>query len=197
MFLAFKLSDIVTVPFGWLLGFLYETTSNYGVAMILFAIIVQLVLMPINAKSKKSMMKMSRIQPRIQEIQKKYANDQQKQNEAIQQLQKEEGVGMGFGGCIWSLVPMLILIPLFTVIRQPITYILGEGAETAAQIISIVKEQAPALFSNNAYYDQVVAAGAIATYANEISAAIPGIGAETLAGINFDFLGINLGAIPD
>ena len=197
MFLAFKLSDIVTVPFGWLLGFLYETTSNYGVAMIIFAIIVQLVLMPINAKSKKSMMKMSRIQPRIQEIQKKYANDQQKQNEAIQQLQKEEGVGMGFGGCIWSLVPMLILIPLFTVIRQPITYILGEGAETAAQIISIVKEQAPALFSNNAYYDQVVAAGAIATYANEISAAIPGIGAETLAGINFDFLGINLGAIPD
>ena len=197
MFLAFKLSDIVTVPFGWLLGFLYETTSNYGVAMILFAIIVQLVLMPINAKSKKSMMKMSRLQPRIQEIQRKYANDQQKQNEAIQQLQKEEGVGMGFGGCIWSLVPMLILIPLFTVIRQPITYILGEGAETAAQIISIVKEQAPALFSNNAYYDQVVAAGAIATYANEISAAIPGIGAETLAGINFDFLGINLGAIPD
>ena len=197
MFLAFKLSDIVTVPFGWLLGFLYETTGNYGVAMIIFAIIVQLVLLPMNAKSKKSMMKMSRIQPRVQEIQKKYANDQQKQNEAIQQLQKEEGVGMGFGGCIWSLVPMLILFPLFTVIRQPITYILGESAEVAAQIISIVKEQAPNLFSNNAYYDQVVAAGAISTYAAEIAAAIPGIGAETLAGINFDFIGINLGAIPD
>ena len=98
MFLAFKLSDIVTVPFGWLLGFLYELTSNYGVAMIIFAIIVQLVLLPMNAKSKKSMMKMSRMQPRIQEIQRKYANDQQKQNEAIQKLQQEEGVGMGFGG---------------------------------------------------------------------------------------------------
>ena len=197
MFLAFKLSDIVTVPFGWLLGFLYETIGNYGVAMILFAIIVQLVLLPMNAKSKKSMMKMSRIQPRIQEIQRKYANDQQKQNEAIQKLQQEEGVGMGFGGCIWSFVPMLILFPLFTVIRQPITYILGENAEVAAQIISIVKEQAPSLFSNNNYYDQVVAAGEIATYAKEIAAAIPGISAETLAGINFDFLGINLGAIPD
>ena len=197
MFLAFKLSDIVTVPFGWLLGFLYELTGNYGFAMIIFAIIVQLVLLPINAQSKKSMMKMSRLQPRIQEIQRKYANDQQKQNEAIQQLQKEEGASMGFGGCIWSLVPMLILFPLFTVIRQPITYILGEGAEVAAQIIAIVKEQAPALFSNNNYYDQVVAAGAIATYANEISAAIPGISAETLAGINFDFFGINLGAIPN
>ena len=197
MFLAFKLSDIVTVPFGWLLGVLYDLTSNYGVAMIIFAIIVQLVLMPINAKSKKSMMKMSRLQPRIQEIQKKYEHDQQKQNEAIQQLQKEEGASMGFGGCLWSLVPMLILFPLFTVIRQPITYILGEGAEVAAQIIAIVKEQAPTLFSNNAYYDQVVAAGEIATYAKEIAAAIPGISADTLAGINFDFFGINLGAIPE
>ena len=196
MFLAFKLSDIVTVPFGWLLGFLYDLTSNYGVAMIIFAVIVQLVLMPINAKSKKSMMKMSRLQPRIQEIQRKYEHDQQKQNEAIQQLQKEEGATMGFGGCLWSLVPMLILFPLFTVIRQPITYILGESVEVANQIIAIIKEQAPALFSGNNYYDQVVAAGAISTYATEIAAAIPGISAETLAGINFDFFGINLGAIP-
>ena len=197
MFLAFKLSNIVTVPFGWLLGVLYDLTSNYGVAMILFAIIVQLVLMPINAKSKKSMMKMSRLQPRIQEIQKKYEHDQQKQNEAIQKLQQEEGASMGFGGCLWSLVPMLILFPLFTVIREPITYILGEGAEVAAQIIAVVKEQSPELFSNNNYYDQVVAASAISTYANEIAAAIPGISADTLAGINFDFLGINLGAIPE
>ena len=197
MFLAFKLSDIVTVPFGWLLGFLYEQTGNYGVAMILFALIVQLVLLPMNAKSKKSMMKMSRLQPRIQELQKKYANDQQKQNEAIQQLQREEGAGMGMGGCVWSLLPMLILFPLFTVIRQPITYVLGESAEVAGQIVNIVKELAPTLFSNNNYYDQVVAAGAISTYATEIAAAIPGISAETLAGINFDFLGINLGAIPN
>jgi len=197
MFLAFKLSDIVTVPFGWLLGFLYEQTGNYGVAMILFALIVQLVLMPMNAKSKKSMMKMSRLQPRIQEIQRKYANDQQKQNEAIQQLQREEGADMGFGGCLWSMLPMLILFPLFTVIRQPITYILGESAEVATQIITIIKEQAPTLFSNNNYYDQVIAAGAISTYAKEIAAAIPGISADTLTGINFDFLGINLGAIPN
>ena len=197
MFLAFNLSDIVTVPFGWLLGFLYETTSNYGIAMILFAIIVQLVLLPINAKAKKSMMKMSRMQPRIQEIQRKYANDQQKQNEAIQQLQREEGASMGFGGCLWSLVPMLILFPLFAVIRQPIIYILGQSAEVATQIIEVVKAQAPDLFSGNSYYDQVVAAGAISTYAADIAAAIPGISAEALQGINFDFLGINLGAIPD
>ena len=196
MILAFNIADIIQIPFGYLLDFLYQFTNSYGLSLILFAVLVQLVMLPISAKSKKSMMKMSRLQPRIQEIQRKYEHDQQKQNEAIQQLQKEEGASMGFGGCLWSLVPMLILFPLFTVIRQPITYILGESAEVATQIIAIVKEQAPALFSNNAYYDQVVAAGEIATYAKEIAAAIPGISAETLAGINFDFLGINLGAIP-
>ena len=58
MILAFQLSDIVTVPFGWLLGQLYNLTTNYGVAMILFAIIVQSVLLPIRAKSKKSSMKL-------------------------------------------------------------------------------------------------------------------------------------------
>ena len=199
MFLAFKLSDLITVPFGWLLGVLYDLTSNYGVAMILFALAVNLVLTPINAKSKKSMMKMSRLQPRIQEIQRKYANDQQKQNEAMQQLQKEEGASMGMGGCLWSFVPLFILFPLFTVIREPITYILGESAEVAAQIIAVIKEASPALFESSragGYYDQVIAASAIADHAAALQAAIPGLSADTLAGINFDFLGINLGAIP-
>ena len=92
MFLAFQLSDIITVPFGWLLSVLYETTHNYGIAMILFAVIVQLILMPLNAKSKKSMMKMSRLRPpRMQAIQQKYADDPQRQNQAIQELQKSRG----------------------------------------------------------------------------------------------------------
>ena len=196
MILAFQLSDLVTVPFGWLLGVLYEVTSNYGVAMILFALIVQTVLLPIRAKSKKSMMKMSRLQPRIQEIQRKYANDQQKQNEAIQKLQQEEGASMGMGGCLWGLVPMLILIPLFTVIRQPMLYILGESAEVTQQIIDVIKAANADLFSGHVAYEQVIAAGAIPQYAAEIQAAIPGISPDTLAGINFNFLGINLGAIP-
>ena len=196
MFLAFKMSDLITVPFGWILGVLYDLTSNYGFAMILFALIVNLVLTPINAKSKKSMMKMSRLQPRIQDIQRRYAHDQQKQNEEIQKLQQEEGASMGMGGCLWSFVPLLILFPLFTVIREPITYILGESAEVTQQIIATVKGLAPEMFSNNTYYDQVVAASAISKYAAEIQAAIPGISAETLAGINFDFFGINLGSIP-
>ena len=196
MFLAFKFSDIVTVPFGWLLNQLYGLLGNYGVAMILFAIIVQLVLLPITAKSKKSMMKMSRLQPRIQEIQRKYADDKQKQNEAIQKLQQEEGASMGCGGCLWSFIPLLILIPLFSVIREPIRYLLGETAENATLIVDTIKAIDPKIFSGNSYYDQVTAAQYIPQYAAQLQAAIPGISARTLEGINFGFLDINLGAIP-
>ena len=196
MFLAFQLADLIRVPFGWLLGFLYDLTSNYGVAMIIFALLVQGLLTPINAKSKKSMMKMSRLQPRIQEIQKKYANDQQKQNEAIQQLQREEGASMGMGGCLWSFVPLLILLPLFTVIREPIKYILSETPEVTTQIIEVIKGLAPEGAFGNQYYDQVVAASLIPQYAADLKAAIPAIADATLEGINFSFLGVDLGAIP-
>ena len=195
MILAFQLSDIITVPFGWLLKVLYQLTNNYGVAMIIFAVIVQTVLLPMRAKSKKSMMKMSRLTPLIQKIQARYPDDQAKQNEAMQQLYKDEGVSMT-GGCLWSFVPLLILWPLFAVIRQPITYILMESAETAQLIVDTIKGIDPSLFSSNTYYDQVTAAQAISTYANELRAAIPGISEATLAGINFNFLGINLGSIP-
>ena len=196
MYLAFQLGDLIRVPFGWLLGFLYDLTSNYGFAMIIFAFIVQAVLTPINAKSKKSMMKMSRLQPKIQAIQKKYANDQQKQNEEIQKLQREEGASMGMGGCLWAFIPLLILIPLFTVIREPINYILSESVENTELIIETLKGLAPDKFSGNQYYHQVTAAGLISSYAEELRAAIPGISDATLEGINFNFFGVDLGAIP-
>lgn len=196
MFLAFSLSDLVTVPFGWLLDKIYGLLNNYGLAIIVFAVLVQLVLLPITMKSKKSMMKMSRLQPRIQEIQRKYADDKQKQNEAIQKLQQEEGATMGCGGCLWSLVPMLILIPLYSVIREPIRYILGESSETAAQIVEIIKGLDSSLFTGNSYYDQIVAARHISDFAEAIRAAIPNISADTLAGIDFGFLQVDLGAVP-
>ena len=195
MFLAFKLSNLITVPFGWLLGQLYNLFENYGIAMIVFGILVQLIMLPIKAKSKKSMMKMSRVQPMIQDIQKRYANDTQKQNEMLQKLYQEEGISMG-GGCLWSMVPLFILIPLFTVIREPLTYILMESAEVSAQIIDVIKGLAGDQFSSNNYYDQVTAAQLIPQFAAELKAAIPGISETTLAGVNFNFLGINLGAIP-
>ena len=195
MFLAFSLSDIITVPFGYLMDLLYRLTSNYGVALILFAVIVQLILMPATAKSKRSTMKMSRLTPRVQEIQKKYANDQQKQSEMLNKLYQDEGVSMG-AGCLWSFEPLLILWPLYAVVRQPIVYMLHESADVAAQIVEIIKAADSSLFTSNSYYDQIVAARYIPEYIDAIKAAIPAISERTLEGINFGFLGLNLGSIP-
>ena len=193
MFLA--ISDIVTVPFGALLGWLYQFTENYGVALILFAIIVKTILFPLTAKSKKSSMKMSRMTPKLNALREKYANDPQKQNEAMQALYKEEGVSMG-GGCLWSLIPLLILFPLYTVVRQPIVYILGLDLADAEKIIAVIREAAPTLFSSNNYYDQMIAAQQIPNFAEAVKAAVPAISETALAGVNFSFLGIDLGAIP-
>ena len=192
MILAFSIWDIIQVPFGYLLDWLYQLTSSYGVALILFAILVKIILFPATAKSKKSSMKMSRLTPRLQAIQKKYENDQQKQSQAIQELYKEEGVSMG-GGCLWSLLPLLILLPLYTVVRQPIQYMLHETKEVADAVV-----KGMALGTTHAF-PQLDAAAAIfkdpAKYAAVLEAA--GASARTMKGLNFNFLGsIDLGAIP-
>ena len=194
MFLAFQLSDIVIVPFSFLLRFLYQLVNNYGWALILFTILVKIILIPLTAKGKKSMMQMSRMTPYVQAIRKKYENDPQKQNEAIQALYKEEGVSGGCG-CLWSFIPLLILIPLYTIVREPITYILGESSEVAAKIVEIIKGAAPeGVFSSNNYYDQMIAAPLIPQYKDLLAEL--NLSADTLQGVNFTFLGIDLAAIP-
>ncbi len=130
MILAFNIADIIRVPFGYLLDLLYQFTTSYGLALILFALIVKLILLPASAKSKKSMMKMSRVAPLTQAIQKKYENDPQKAQLEISKLYKEEGIGM-MSGCLWSFVPLLLLFPLHTVIRQPLIYMLHLTANQA------------------------------------------------------------------
>ncbi len=193
MILAFKLVDIIQVPFGYLLSWLNQLTTNYGLALILFAIALKLILFPATAKGKKSTMKMSRLTPKLQALQKKYAGDQQKLNEATQALYREEGVSMG-GGCLWSFVPLLILIPLYAVVRQPIQYMLHESADVANQIVAIIKEAAPEAFGKNEYYYQMIAAPLIPQYADQLKDIVAN--PATLEGLNFSFLGIDLGLVP-
>lgn len=195
MFLAFHIQDIICVPFGYLLDLLNRFAGNYGVALILFAVLVKLILYPVSAKGKKSMMQMSRITPLVQAIQAKYADDQNKQAQAVQELYKKEGVSM-FGGCLWSLVPLLILLPLYQVVRQPIVYMLHESTENASAIVELIKNAAPNLFGNNTYYHQMIAAKYIPEYAEAIQTAVQNLNPGTLNGLNFNFLGIDLGLVP-
>ena len=192
-----QLGYYICMPFAWLTRLFYTLTGSYGVALILFAVLVKLILFPVTAKSKRSTMKMSRLQPRIQDIQRRYAHDQQKQNEEIQKLQQEEGASMGMGGCLWSFIPLLILIPLYQVIRQPMVYMLHETLETAEAIINVIKAENETLFGNNTYYFQLIAARHIPEYIDAIKeAGITIANPLTLEGLNFNFLGIDLGQQP-
>lgn len=188
-----NLSDIIRIPFGYLLDWLYQFSGNYGVALILFSLIVKLVLLPMNAKSKKTMLKQSRIAPLAQALQARYKDDQQKYNQELMKLYQEEGVSMG-GGCLWSFIPLLILLPLYYVIREPITYVMHIPAEQAAQIVEIIGEHVT--LGGNDYYHQLIAAKHIGEYANEILTAIPDLSADMLRSIDFSFLGIDLSVVP-
>ena len=110
----------ITKPFAWLMVQFYNWTGNYGVSVILFALTVNLILTPFMAKSKKGMMRTSRLQPQIQELQRRHEGNPQKLNQEMQKLYKENGTSP-MSGCLWSLIPFPILIALYSVIRQPLS----------------------------------------------------------------------------
>ena len=184
--------DIIRIPFGYLLDWLYQFTTNYGLALILFSLIVKLVLLPMNAKSKKSMLKMSRVAPLAKALEEKYGDDKAKYQQELMALYKEEGVSTT-GGCLWSFIPLLILLPLYYVIREPITYMMHISSDAASQIVEIIKTHVE--LTGNTYYHQLAAAPYVSQYADEIIAALPEV-AGKLQNINFSFLGIDLSSIP-
>jgi len=97
------------------LGFFYRLTGNYGWAIIIFTIIVRLILYPLYHLQTKSMIKMRQIQPKVEQIRKKY-KDPQRQQQELMKLYKEEGTNPA-SGCLTILVQFPIFILLFTVIR--------------------------------------------------------------------------------
>ena len=193
-----SISDLIRVPFGYLLDWLYTFTNSYGLALILFSLIVKLVLLPMSVKSKKSMLKMSRLSPQVKALEAKYGDDKQKYQLAVQQMYKEEGVSMG-GGCLWSFIPLIILLPLYNVIREPITYMMHNSRSISEAIVAFLQASGENL-GKNAYYAQLAAAGHIGDYADKLREVLQSImGSDVkinLQAMNFQFLGIDLAAIP-
>ena len=188
-----SISDLIRVPFGYLLDWLYTFTNNYGLALILFSLIVKLVLLPMSVKSKKSMLKMSRLAPMAKALEEKYGDDKQKYQVALSQLYKDEGVSMG-GGCLWSFIPLLIMLPLYYVIREPITYMMHNSRSISEAIVAFLQASGENL-GKNAYYAQLAAAGHIGDYMEELKSLAVTANAN-LQAMNFQFLGIDLAAIP-
>lgn len=188
-----NIADIVRVPFGYVLEWLYQFTNSYGLALILFGVAIKLILLPISMKSKKSMMKMSRIAPQVKALETKYANDKNKYQMEVMKLYKKEGVST-MGGCLWSLIPLLILIPLYQVIREPLVYMMHLSRDHANQIVEIIGKSVD--LGSSTYYHQLAAASHLGEFLPQIREAIPELANVTLNPINFNFLGVNLGLVP-
>ncbi len=199
--------DFIYVPFTWLLMTLYAFVKNYGIAIILFALIVKLILLPFNMKSKKSMMKSTRFTPRMKELEKKYGDNKQKYNEEVAKLYKEEGI-KPLGGCLWSLIPFPILIILYSCIRMPFTRLMRFTTEQWEFIRDSVFPALGLGFESGARagYEQIGYAdllhqnfSSVSAYVSEHTQTITDAVGKlpALKDIDFSFLGLNLGATPD
>jgi len=124
--------EAIARPFGMLLMFLYDLVQNYALALVLVAVVVRIVLLPFQMKGKRGMLRQTRLQPKISELQKRHAANKQKLNEEMGKLYKEEGINPA-SGCLWNFIQMPIMIALIYAIRQPLTLMMGVARDLLAR----------------------------------------------------------------
>lgn len=195
----------ICVPFAWLVRLFYNLTNSYGVALILFTLVIKLIMLPFQMKSKKSMMRMSRASGQMQELQKRYAKNQAKLQEEMQKLYEEEGVNP-MSGCLWSLIPFPILIALYSIIRQPITHFMMLSKDVLQTVVQSAADAGVNL-TNIVMMDKATGTPALkdglyqlASYGQiNLVKAVQEMGLSTPEGwfdMNYNFLGLDLTATP-
>ena len=195
----------ICVPFAWLVRLFYDLTNSYGVALILFTLVIKLIMLPFQMKSKKSMMRMSRVSGQMQELQKRYAKNQAKLQEEMQKLYEEEGVNP-MSGCLWSFLPLPILMALYSIIRQPITHFMMLSKDVLQTVVQSVADAGVDL-TNIVMMDKATGAPALKDGLYQMAAygqinlvkAVQEMGLSTPDGwfnVNYKFLGLDLTATP-
>nr|WP_243419061.1 YidC/Oxa1 family membrane protein insertase [Pseudoflavonifractor capillosus] len=169
----------------------YDFSQNYGIALILFALVIKLVLFPFNLKGKKSMIQMNLLSSKMQQLQKQYGKDRERYNLEIQKLYEKEKVNP-MSGCLWSFIPIIFLMVLYGIIREPLTYLMNVPADminTVAEVTGV---------ANSGTYPQIAMLKAIADPAvlEQVKAALGESAGAGLFSMNVEFLGINLANIP-
>ena len=127
--------NIIGSLFGYVLWFFYSIFNNYGIAIILFTIVVKLVLFPMSIKQQKSMATTARLSKKQQDIRQKYANDPTKMNEELQKLYEKEG-GMQSSGCISMFIPLLILMGVYYAVVSPLTNTLHMNSDVVTNALN-------------------------------------------------------------
>lgn len=172
--------NFIAEPLGKFLYWIYSGVNNYGLALIIFTIIIRAALFPLTLKQYKSTAEMQKVQPLMQEIQRKYANDKEKLNEETMKLYQEHKINPA-GGCLPLLIQMPILFALWQVISKPLKFMLG--------------------FSDNQLADLAKTAGATGQYPeiDTITYFVKNGRGDEVGNLNMFFPshgGINLGSIP-
>jgi len=122
---------------GYLLWFLYTVFNNYGVAIIIFSVVIKVVMFPLSVKQQKSMAAQSKLSAKQKELQAKYGKNKVKYNEELQKLYDKEGVSPG-AGCITGLIPLPIMLGLFYSVINPLSNTLHIAKESIAQATSFI-----------------------------------------------------------
>ena len=192
--------QLLLTPFVWVLMLFYELFDNYGIALILFAVLVKVILFPLSIKAKRSMIQMNMLNGQMQKLQKMYGNNREKYNLEVQKLYEKEKVNP-MGGCLWSLLPLVILLPLYAIIRQPLTYLMNLTPDVIAEVAHVVDWNNAAVANGwikeaadfvNAGYNQLYLASLITP---DNIGAVKAV-AEGARVINFSFLGMDLAQMP-
>lgn len=187
--------QILMTPFSWLLKLFCEVFNSYAIALFLFALVVKIILFPFSLKGKKSMIKMNLVSGQLKEIQKRCGNDRDRYNREVQEFYSKNNISP-MSGCGWSMLPMLVLFPLYAIIRRPMKYMmrltdtaiasvanaLGWAAKTGSEYVS-GSGYNELILSSWINRENLVTAGAAA-------------GATSLFVINFNFLGLDLSQVP-
>ena len=107
--------------FGYLLNFIYQLVNNYGIAIIIFCIVLKLIMLPLSIKQQRTMKKSAKLQDKMKQLQFKYKNDPEKLNQEVMKMYKEENMSP-FSGCLSSIVQIIILLSVFYLVSSPLTY---------------------------------------------------------------------------
>ncbi|MCL2343299.1 MAG: YidC/Oxa1 family membrane protein insertase [Firmicutes bacterium] len=192
--------SFITQAFGWLLRMAYLFVGNYFWALVLFALVVRLIQVPFQMKSKRSSMRMARLTPKIKELEKKFGDDKQKLQQAQAALYKAEKINP-MSGCLWSILPLVIIFLLYGAIRQPLTYMIGLTPDQIGQVGNhLVGELADTSIPNiyqasSTVWNEIPVAQAIHTHWTDVSQNFSSF-LQPWMNVNFNFLGIDLGNTP-
>ena len=164
--------------FGYLLNHIYSSVNNYGVAIIIFTILLKIVMLPISINQQKSLKKNAKMQEKVKEIEEKYKNDKTRQSQELMDLYKKENMNP-FSGCLSTILQFVIILSIFYLVSSPLTYMKNVDPELLNNYETMIKEES----GENLRYREI--------------AIIRRMGKEDeRVNLNMNFLGLDLSDVP-